>query len=166
MERWQELNDAPVVDARAILRACCGSSRWVERMIARRPFGGREGLLSAAREEWFALSAPDWLEAFADHPAIGDRAALAARFPATHHLSAHEQAGVGAAAVDVLTALADANREYVGRFGFTFIVCATGKTADEMLRLLRDRLSNEREEELRVAAEEQAKITAIRLTSP
>ncbi len=135
-------------------------------MLARRPFGSRDALLTAAREEWWALAPDDWLEAFSHHPRIGDRAALAARFPATHHLSSREQAAVGDATEDVLTALADANQAYVDRFGFIFIVCATGKTANEMLELLRERLPNDRATELRIAAEEQAKITALRLDAP
>jgi len=135
-------------------------------MLARRPFGSRDALLTAAREEWWALSPDDWLEAFSHHPRIGDRAELAARFPATHHLSAREQSAVAHATEDVLTALADANQAYVDRFGFIFIVCATGKTANEMLELLRERLPNDRETELRIAAEEQAKITALRLAAP
>jgi len=116
------------------------------------------------RLEWFGLTEPDWLEAFAHHPRIGDRASLAERFPATHHLSSQEQAAVGAAHADVLTELAASNQEYFDRFGFIFIVCATGKTAAEMLQLLRDRLSHDRATELRFAAEEQAKITALRLS--
>lgn len=131
--------------------------------MARRPFRSDARLLFAARNEWFGLSEQDWLEAFSHHPKIGDRSALAARFPATHDLSAKEQAGVGSAGEDVITALAQANEDYVARFGFIFIVCATGKTAEEMLQLLRDRLSNDRATELRRAAEEQAKITALRL---
>lgn len=165
MERWQELDAAVAADARATLSACCGSSRWVEQMLARRPFGSRDALLNPAREEWWALSPDDWLEAFSHHPRIGDRASLAARFPATHHLFAREQAAVAEATEDVLTALADANQAYVDRFGFIFIVCATGRTANEMLQLLRDRLPNDRQTELRVAAEEQAKITALRLSA-
>ena len=145
-----------------LLRAC-GSTRWVDRMMARRPFGNDAKLLFAARNEWFGLTEADWLEAFSHHPKIGDRAALAERFPGTHDLSAKEQAGVGGADADVLAALAEANDAYEKRFGFIFIVCATGKTAEEMLQLLRDRLSNDRATELRVAAEEQAKITALRL---
>ena len=145
-----------------LLRAC-GSTRWVDRMMARRPFGNDARLLFAARNEWFGLTEADWLEAFSHHPKIGDRAALAERFPATHDLSAKEQAGVGGAGADVITALAEANDLYEQRFGFIFIVCATGKTAEEMLQLLRDRLPNDRATELRVAAEEQAKITALRL---
>jgi 2-oxo-4-hydroxy-4-carboxy-5-ureidoimidazoline decarboxylase len=166
MERWQEIDAADAADALAMLGACCGSSRWAGRMVARRPFGSRDALLTTAREEWWALSPDDWLEAFSHHPRIGDRASLAARFPATHHLSAREQATVADATEDVLTALADANQEYADRFGFIFIVCATGKTANEMLELLRERLPNDPDTELRIAAEEQAKITALRLDAP
>lgn len=121
-------------------------------------------MLAAAREEWFALSESDWLEAFSHHPKIGDRASLAARFPATHDLSAREQASVGSAHANVIDALAEGNEAYLERFGFIFIVCATGKSAEEMLQLLRDRLPNDRATELRNAAEEQAKITALRLS--
>jgi 2-oxo-4-hydroxy-4-carboxy-5-ureidoimidazoline decarboxylase len=166
MERWQEIDTAAPADALATLSACCGSSRWAGRMVVRRPFGSRAALLKAAREEWWALSPDDWLEAFSHHPRIGDRASLAARFPATHHLSAREQATVADATEDVLTALADANQSYLNRFGFIFIVCATGKTANEMLELLRERLPNDRDTELRIAAEEQAKITELRLDAP
>lgn len=163
MERWRELDSAAREDARAMLSACCGSARWVDRMLARRPFGERDVLLKAARDEWIALSPEDWLEAFSHHPKIGDRASLAARFPATHELSEREQSGVGEARAEVLSALAQANDAYAQHFGFIFIVCASGKSADEMLQLLRARLVNDREMELRIAAEEQAKITAIRL---
>jgi 2-oxo-4-hydroxy-4-carboxy-5-ureidoimidazoline decarboxylase len=163
MASLQQINAASPDAAREMLSRACGSTRWVERMLQRRPFGNDARLLSAARIEWFGLTEADWLEAFSHHPRIGDRASLEARFPATHDLSAKEQAGVGAAPADTLTALADANERYFDRFGFIFIVCATGKTADEMLQLLRDRLENDRATELRTAAEEQAKITALRL---
>ncbi|HEX8030134.1 MAG TPA: 2-oxo-4-hydroxy-4-carboxy-5-ureidoimidazoline decarboxylase [Vicinamibacterales bacterium] len=156
-------NASPEV-AREILLRACGASRWVERMMGRRPFGREAKLLSVARIEWFGLTEPDWLEAFSHHPQIGDRASLAARFPATHDLSAKEQSSVRGANADVIDALANANALYLERFGFIFIVCATGKSAEEMLQLLRDRLPNDRATELRVAAEEQAKITALRLT--
>jgi 2-oxo-4-hydroxy-4-carboxy-5-ureidoimidazoline decarboxylase len=150
--------------AREILSRACGSRRWVERMLLRRPFGNHARLLFAARNEWFGLTEADWLEAFSHHPRIGDRAALEARFPKTHDLSSKEQAGVGAAHEDVLTELAQANNDYFDKFGFIFIVCATGKTAGEMLALLRERLPHDRATELRTAAEEQAKITALRLS--
>jgi 2-oxo-4-hydroxy-4-carboxy-5-ureidoimidazoline decarboxylase len=163
MEPWRRLDLASADEARRLLTTCCGSNRWVDRMLARRPFGSRVELLTAAREEWNALESPDWREAFAHHPKIGDRDALAARFPATHELSAREQAGIADATVGVLDALAEGNRRYEEKFGYIFIVCATGKRADEMLVLLEARLPNDAATELRVAAAEQAKITELRL---
>jgi 2-oxo-4-hydroxy-4-carboxy-5-ureidoimidazoline decarboxylase len=150
-------------EARGWLRACCGSTRWVDQMLQRRPFGNIKQLLADAREVWFALEPADWKEAFAAHPKIGDRAALRNRFPGTAHLAAREQAGVDGASGDVLSALAEGNLAYEGRFGFIFIVCASGLTAEEMLQMLQARLHNDPATELRVAAEEQAKITALRL---
>ena len=135
-------------------------------MMARRPFPNDAKLFFAARNEWFGLTEVDWLEAFSHHPRIGDRAALEARFPKTHDLSSKEQASVASAHEDVLAALAQANNDYFDKFGFTFIVCATGKSAEEMLALLRERLPHDRASELRIAAEEQAKITALRLSPP
>ena len=164
MGRSHELDAATDADARALLTRACGASRWVDRMMARRPFGGDARLLRAARIEWFGLTEVDWLEAFSHHPKIGDRASLAARFPATHDLSSREQSAVNFASARVIEQLAEANQAYFERFGFIFIVCATGKSANEMLQLLRDRLVNDRATELRIAAEEQAKITALRLS--
>jgi 2-oxo-4-hydroxy-4-carboxy-5-ureidoimidazoline decarboxylase len=164
MGRSHELDAATDADARAILTRACGASRWVDRMMARRPFGGDARLLRAARIEWFGLTEADWLEAFSHHPRIGDRGSLADRFPATHDLSSKEQSAVNFASARAIDELAEANLAYLDRFGFIFIVCATGKTANEMLQLLRDRLGNERASELRIAAEEQAKITALRLS--
>lgn len=146
-----------------MLERCCGSSRWVERMMGRRPFGSEAAMLQAARDEWLALSEADWREAFAHHPKIGDRDALARRFAATRHLSSREQSGVDAAPEATLAALADRNAAYEARFGYIFIVCATGRSANEMLVLLEQRLGHRPEEEIRVAAEEQARITALRL---
>jgi 2-oxo-4-hydroxy-4-carboxy-5-ureidoimidazoline decarboxylase len=157
------LDGAPVEEASALLMACCGSSRWVDRMLGRRPFGSRAALLSAAREEWFALPADDWREAFEHHPMIGDAGALRARFAATRHLSGREQAGVAGAPDGIIEALAEGNRAYQKKFGFIFIVCASGRSAEEMLHLLRTRLSNDPAAEILIAAEEHARITARRL---
>lgn len=132
-------------------------------MLARRPFESLEALLGAGRAEWFALAPADWLEAFADHPRIGDRDALSRKFPETHHLASHEQAGVADAGDDVLTSLADGNIAYEDKFGYIFIICATGLNAETMLARLRERLDNDPGTELQTAAEEQAKITALRL---
>ena len=159
----QRIDSASVEEARALLRACCGSTAWIERMLALRPFRTDEALYQAARREWFALTPGDWKEAFTEHPRIGDRENLRARFPATHHLSSAEQAGARAASDETLDALAAANADYQNRFGYIFVVCATGRSADEMLDLLQMRLLNEPASELRVAASEQARITDLRL---
>ena len=163
MEPWHLLNDASPGRAYELLLGCCGSERWVARMAARRPFSGADDLLTAARDEWRALAEDDWLEAFRHHPKIGDRESLRRRFPATHHLSSREQAGVDGAAEDVLDALAAGNEAYERKFGFIFIVCATGRSAAEMLALLEARLGNDRATELGNAASEQARITEFRL---
>lgn len=157
------VDELPPAEARPLLRTCCGSARWVEGMMARRPFGTTDALLNAARDVWFGLAPEDWLEAFADHPKIGDREALASKFPETRHLASGEQAGVEGAAEDVLEALARGNDEYERKFGYIFIVCATGLSASEMLARLQQRLGNDPAVELRIAAGEQARITAIRL---
>jgi len=132
-------------------------------MLRRRPFANTGRLLAAAHEAWADLTQTDWLEAFSHHPKIGDRASLARRFPGTAHLSSREQSGVDAAAADVLDALAEGNRAYEDKFGYIFIVCATGRSAAEMLEMLRARLGNDPAEEIRIAAGEQAKITELRL---
>jgi 2-oxo-4-hydroxy-4-carboxy-5-ureidoimidazoline decarboxylase len=163
MEPWQRLDRAAPEEAADLLSTCCGSRRWVERMIARRPFGAQPALLAAARDEWFALDQQDWREAFAHHPRIGDRDMLARRLAATRHLSEREQKGLDAAGADVLAALVDANRVYEQTFGYIFIVCASGRSAAEMLALLVARLDNEPAAEIRIAAAEQAQITRLRL---
>ena len=132
-------------------------------MLQRRPFGNIEQLLATAREVWFSLDPADWKEAFAAHPRIGDRDSLRSRFPETAHLAAREQAGVDGAPSDVLSALAEGNVAYERRFGYTFIVCASGLTAAQMLEMLQARLTNDPATELLIATEEQAKITALRL---
>lgn len=163
METWQRIDAATPEAAQEMFQRACGSERWVRRMVARRPFRSASGLRNAARREWLALGEADWLEAFSHHPKIGDRASLAERFPATHDLSAKEQSAFGEPGADVIEALAQANESYLERFGFIFVVCATGQTAGQMLKMLHDRLTNERPTELRLAVEEQAKITALRL---
>jgi len=163
MESWQRLDLGAPDEARDLLRSCCGASAWVERMMARRPFGSRDALMATARDEWFGLQRSDWLEAFGHHPKIGDRDSLRQRFARTAHLSEREQAGVDGASEDVLEALAAGNREYERRFGYIFIVCASGKSADEMLGMLRQRLPNPPDVEIWIAAEEQARITELRL---
>jgi beta-ureidopropionase / N-carbamoyl-L-amino-acid hydrolase len=138
------------------LLACCGSRRWAAAMAASRPFPTARALYAAADREWWAMTSTDWLEAFAAHPRIGDghTADAAARA---------EQRGVADAPPATLAALAEGNRRYEERFGRVFLVRAGGRSAGEMLALLRQRLDNDPETELRVAAGEQARITRLRL---
>jgi 2-oxo-4-hydroxy-4-carboxy-5-ureidoimidazoline decarboxylase len=159
----ETLNAMAPGDVRAALLRCCGSRRWADRMLARRPFASAADLFSAADKIWAGLDRADWLEAFAAHPRIGDLDGLKKKFAATATWSAGEQAGVVGAEEEVLRELAEGNRQYEERFGHIFIVCATGKTAAEMLRLLRERLPNVPAKELAIAAAEQAKIMRLRL---
>ena len=144
---------------RAFLR-CCGSSRWARQMTAARPFAGAEAVAGAANAVWSGLDRADWLEAFAAHPKIGETRPGGS---GVADWSQEEQAGVAGAAAQSLRRLTEANRDYAARFGYIFIVCATGRTAGEMLTLLEDRLRHDAGEELPVAAEEQRKITQLRL---
>lgn len=145
------------------LTRCCGCARWARAVEAGRPFATKEAALAAAEREWSRTSPQEWLEAFTHHPRIGGKDALRAKFASTKAWSMGEQSAVAAADEAVLDALAKGNADYEARFGFIFIVCATGKSAAQMLSLLRERLPNTREQELAVAAGEQAKITRIRL---
>lgn len=163
MERWRRIDAAPEPEARELLRTCCGSTRWIDRMLLHRPYGSADAALGAARDEWFALSPDDWIEAFNHHPRIGDRDGMRTKFAATRMMSEREQSGVSGASEEVLTALLDGNREYEARFGYLFIVCATGKSAVEMFDLLRQRLHNDPAIEIAVAAGEHAKICERRL---
>ncbi len=163
MDALLQLDGLSPAEAAAELRRCCGSARWVECMTAARPFRAKERLFATAEETWNHLDPEDWREAFAHHPKIGDKDALRARFASTRQWAEGEQAGAALASEEVLEALADGNQAYEARFGHIFIVCATGKTAAEMLALLRERLGNDPDEELRIAAGEQAKITRLRL---
>jgi 2-oxo-4-hydroxy-4-carboxy-5-ureidoimidazoline decarboxylase len=165
MERWQRIDSAPADVAASELRVCCAASRWIERMLARRPFGWADAARRAAREEWFSLSSEEWKQAFASHPRIGDVHALRDKFGAAPDDSAQEQAGVAGATDDVLNAFVAGNRDYEARFGYIFIVCATGKSAQQMLDSVRARLSNPPEVEIGIASEEHAKITDLRLAA-
>jgi OHCU decarboxylase len=147
-----EVDPAACADA---FRRCCGSEAWVRMMVVGRPFASRDDLLHRSDRTWASLRREDWLQAFAAHPRIGSRAAQG--------WAAGEQAGARDADSSVLTRLSVLNREYESRFGYIFIVCATGKSAAEMLALIESRLENEPGTELHVAAEEQRKITRLRL---
>ena len=142
-------------DAAAVFRECCAASHWVDAMTDRRPFRSREAVFTAADEEWDKCGENDWLEAFSHHPRIGDRTARGT--------ASDEQSGARTATEEVRSELARANEAYEKKFGHIYIVCATGKTAEEMLDIARQRMQNDPETELRVAAAEQRKIMHIRL---
>jgi len=162
LKKLRELNKR-TDKAKEKLYHCCGASRWVEEMMGKRPFSDKEQLFSLAREIWNNLTPDDWREAFTHHPKIGDIENLRKKFVATSKWASQEQAGTKAASESVLGELARLNQVYEEKFGYIFIVCATGKNAEEMLRLLKKRFENNPDDEIKIAAGEQEKITRIRL---
>ncbi len=161
--RLAALNRLPTEELTAALFRCCGSRNWVEKVAAQRSFKDERALFEAAEQIWQKLDRADWLEAFTHHPKIGDTDSLRRKFATTKQWAEGEQSGVRTASEDVLCALLEGNRSYEARFGYIFIVCATGKSAAEMLTILEARLPNDPEAELKIAAGEQSKITHIRL---
>jgi 2-oxo-4-hydroxy-4-carboxy-5-ureidoimidazoline decarboxylase len=153
--RLAALNDCAPEVARAQFKRCCTSSHWIHLMEQARPFAGIAELEAWADRAWASCSQNDWLEAIAAHPRIGESSG--------NRWSRQEQASVDLAASEVLDALAKANRSYEGKFGYTFIVCATGKSAVEILGLLEQRLHNPAEMEIKNAAEQQRLILLLRL---
>lgn len=158
-----QLNSLSSVQAEAEFLKCCGSTHWAREMTEGRPFASLEELLNEADNVWRSLSAEDWLEAFRAHPKIGEQKAAAAQSEQAQSWSSQEQSGIERAAAETRAELAAGNQEYEERFGFIFIVCATGKSSKEMLANLQDRLKNDPETELLLAGEEQRKITRLRL---
>lgn len=159
----QDINELPREQALALFHDCCAAQVWAEAMTDRRPYASTEALHAAARELWPTLTEADWLAAFEAHPKIGDMQSLKARYASTAALASGEQSGAREASEDVLVRLQAGNDAYQAKFGFIFIVCATGKSAEEMLALLESRLPNPRDTEMQIAAAEQAKISHIRL---
>lgn len=161
--RLEELDTLSADRAAEALGSCCGSERWVAAMLVRRPFGSQERLRMAAAEVWRALAPEDWKAAFAHHPRIGERAGASTQGVLGHRWSAGEQALVGRAEDPVREALARVNQDYEARFGYRYIVCADGRTGDDLLQDARRRLGNPPAVEIGIAAEEQLKITLLRL---
>jgi len=149
------LNNLDDAARSAALQHCCGSKNWVDKMLAGFPFADTPAIFAAASDAWHACGPADWLEAFSHHPAIGATT--------TDTTAAAEQSGTTNASTETLTALAAGNKAYQQRFGYLYIVCATGRAASEMLANLEARLSNSPEVELRIAMAEQEKITLLRL---
>ncbi|WP_420589416.1 2-oxo-4-hydroxy-4-carboxy-5-ureidoimidazoline decarboxylase [Bacterioplanoides sp.] len=159
----EQLNQLNEQDAAFAFENCCTSKNWIEGMVAARPYANVEQCLSVAETVWSKLGESDFLQAFEGHPKIGDVSSLKAKYAHTKKLASGEQSSVNEASDEVIERLAKGNNDYHDKNGFIFIVCATGKSAAEMLELLEQRLPNSREQELVNAAAEQAKITAIRI---
>jgi 2-oxo-4-hydroxy-4-carboxy-5-ureidoimidazoline decarboxylase len=158
LARWNQL---PESDALTPVLACCGSHAFAGGVVRNRPYSNLDPLLTKADEIWWSLAESDWLEAFACHPRIGESAANA-----SHQFSAwstEEQSRARTAAESILDSIARKNREYEARHGFIYIVCASGRSADELLAILDRRLHNTTEVELREAAEQQRQITHLRI---
>jgi allantoicase len=159
----QHFNRFSQTQARKALLDCCGSQKWVERMLQRMPFSDVAYVLDTADKTWAALGPAEWLEAFRHHPAIGAKRAEKNQSAAARRWSKGEQSVAQTAAPETLAALARANEKYQARFGHVFLICATGKTSEQILASLEHRLSNDPEVELRISVEEQRKITRLRL---
>ena len=158
------LNGLAKEPCREALTLCCGSSQWVSKMLNARPYTSDQELLKKSKTLWHSLDREDFLEAFSHHPQIGITAeALREKFQTTHTWSSGEQASIKTADKQTLALLAQGNQTYLEKFGHIFIVCATGKSATEMLSLLQKRLQNSPDLEIKVAAAEQEKITQLRL---
>ena len=149
-------------EKRFLLTQCCGSQKWVDKMIGLPPAEDLIDLFEEAEEMWYECNEDDWKEAFTHHPMIGDIDSLRKKF-SNDQFAAKEQASINDSSEKTLQALAEGNHVYQQKFGYIFIVFATGKSAEEMLDLLNSRLNNDPEEEIKVAMEEQNKITQNRL---
>lgn len=159
----KEFNSLDIASAIALITQCCAAHRWVEAVVAGRPYSDWQQLVDHADASWLDMQEDDFLEAFSAHPQIGNVETLRAKFANTKALASGEQGLVQQADETTLNSLASGNQQYLDKFGFIFIVCATGKSAAEMLALLEARLPNTRAQELENAAFEQHKITVIRL---
>ena len=159
----EELNTLTQPVLKEELLKCCGSSSWVKMMMAYFPADNMESMLEEAEEIWYECSEDDWKEAFAHHPKIGNVESLTKKFASTAEWASGEQSGVNAGSKETIEALAEGNRLYEEKFAYIFIVCATGKSAAEMLELLQGRLQNKPGVEIKIAAAEQNKITKLRL---
>lgn len=159
----KEINQLEIKELEKKLEQCCASTKWYKELAAAFPFDRVEDLNAASDRIWDNCSEVDYLEAFEGHPKIGDVSSLAKKFQGTKEWAGNEQGLVNQASMSVIRDLAKGNAAYEARFGFIFIVFATGKTAQQMLDLLLERLPNRRAEELEIAAVEQHKITTLRI---
>lgn len=155
MTSVEELDAMSPSEAAEVFRSCCGATRWVNEMVAMRPFHSTSRVHAAADEAWSRTSTADWLEAFSHHPRIGERK--------VEGWAKGEQAAVSSASESTQQQLAGINRAYEEKFGHIYIICATGRSAEEMLDIARKRMNNDADSELHAAAEEQRKIMQLRI---
>lgn len=160
IDALNKLDDTLLFDT---LQKCCGATDWVVEMMNAVPFESYDSMIEHANEVWASCTEKDGLEAFEHHPQIGDKKSLEEKFSSTKEWAGNEQEGVDHASSEILDQLVEANQAYLDKFGYIFIVCATGKSAVEMLNILNVRLSNTPEEEIKIAMAEQHKITILRL---
>lgn len=158
-----DINGLPIESANRVFSNCCTSLAWIEGMVAARPFISKEQCHEVALSVWKELDESDFLQAFEGHPKIGDVTSLRKQYAHTKMLAADEQSSVDDATDEEILQLSAGNIAYEKKNGFIFIVCANGKSAVKILALLNQRLPNDRAQELRKAALEQTRITAIRI---
>lgn len=158
-----QLNTLNETDATQWFMQTCAATRWATLMANARPYASIANIETTAKNNWQTMQAPDILEAFQGHPMIGDMGSLRAKFANTKAMASNEQAGTASASEAVLNTLMQANHDYLDKHGFIFIICATGLSAAEMLAQLQLRIVNTTQDEMHNAANEQIKITLLRI---
>ncbi|UPW17047.1 2-oxo-4-hydroxy-4-carboxy-5-ureidoimidazoline decarboxylase [Agarivorans sp. TSD2052] len=159
----ETLNNLPSSQFVSEMASICTSKHWQQGLAELRPFHSKQHLLEMTKQAFAPLNESDWLEAFAGHPMIGDLASLQKKYSQGKHLSQAEQSQVSEAQAQTLQDLLALNQQYLSRYGFIFIVCASGKSAEQMLVMLRQRLGQSREQELTIAAQQQQLISLLRM---
>lgn len=158
-----KINKATIEQIYRTFESCCCAPKWIENMISARPFVQGNDLLVASDNCFLQLTEADYIEAFKGHPQIGNLQTLHDKYANTSDSARHEQSGMSDADQLVIEEMHSLNIKYLQKFGFIFIVCASGKSAQQMLDLIKSRINNDRQKELSIAANEQAKITHLRL---
>jgi len=159
----EEFNKQSLEKVREDLFRCCGSTTWLNKLLQHFPFQSLQDLKICSDKAWLSCTEKDWMEAFSHHPKIGEKAGENKKHSSTKEWAEQEQSGVNDAGQTILVELAEANKTYESKYGYIFIVCAAGKSAAEMLALLKNRLNNDPEKEMHIAAGEQNKITHLRI---
>jgi len=163
MNDLKKLSSLNPKEKELLFSKCCGAKEWVAGMMELKTIKTKKEILDEAEKILYSLDPKDWLEAFSHHPKIGDINSIREKFASTKKMAESEQSGVNAADNETLIELAKLNQVYEKKFGYIFIVCATGKSAKEMLAIIKKRVSNDSETEIKIAMKEQNKITKLRL---